>query len=143
MTPDGGLTFATRTTGPNEIIELHGELDLASAPALRAQLMVTLRDRHPERLILDLAGLNFIDSTGLSVLVWAHRHLAERGGLLCITTPRAQVTMVLRVTGLHERLHLHQTVEEALAVPSPVHAPAGRAPAIGMAGVSATADPTR
>ncbi|MGI8330524.1 STAS domain-containing protein [Actinomadura scrupuli] len=118
MTATDGFAGAARTTGPYEIIELRGELDIAYVPALRAQITVILRERDPGRLVLDLTGLEFIDSTGLSVLVWAHRRLSERGNRLCLVAPGAQVRRILRVTGLHERLNVHQTVEDALALPS-------------------------
>jgi anti-sigma B factor antagonist len=119
MTATDRFSSAARTTGPNEIIELRGELDIACVPALRSQIRVLLRERDLRRLVLDLTGLEFIDSTGLSVLVWAHRRLSERGNLLCLVAPRVQVQKILRVTGLHQRLNIHQTMEDALALPFP------------------------
>lgn len=120
MTATDGFSSPARTAGLDEIIELRGELDIARVPALRSQLVGILRERDPGRLVLDLTALEFIDSTGLSVLVWAHRRLSERGGLLCLVAPSATVRKILRITGLHERLSIHPTVQDALAQPCPV-----------------------
>jgi anti-anti-sigma factor len=119
MTAAHSFAFTTRTAGSNEIVELSGELDIAGAPQLRSHLRVIVRDRDPERLVLDLAGLDFIDSSGLAVLVWAHRSLSERGNLLCLVAPRPLVRKVLRITGLVDRLNVHPTIEAALSISRP------------------------
>jgi anti-sigma B factor antagonist len=117
MTLNFGFTTAVRTVGTQLIFELHGELDLAVVPALRGQIIGALREFEPDRLVLDLTGLTFIDSTGLGVLIWAHGRLAERGARLHLAAPGRQVQRVLQISGLDRRLHLYDTLDEATRTP--------------------------
>lgn len=117
MTLNSGFTSAARTAGSQLIFELNGELDIAFGPGLRGQIIGVLRDLEPDRLILDLTGLTFIDSSGLGVLVWAHHQLAERGSRLCLAAPGPQVQRVLQISGLDRLLHLYDTLDEATHTP--------------------------
>jgi anti-sigma B factor antagonist len=117
MTLNPGFTSAARSAGTDLIFELHGELDVAVVPGLRGQIIGVLRDLEPARLVLDLSGLTFIDSTGLGVLVWAHGRMEKRGSRLCLAAPRSHVQRVLHVSGLDQRLHLYDTVDEATRTP--------------------------
>ena len=74
----GGLAIGIQY-GPDELVlALRGELDLASAPALQGQLDRARRHGIP-RVLVDLTGLEFLDATGLQVLLYAHRRLQEAG----------------------------------------------------------------
>jgi anti-anti-sigma factor len=117
MTLNFGFTASVRTVGTQLIFELRGELDVAVTPGLRGQIIGVLRDLEPERLVLDLTGLTFIDSIGLGVLVWAHNRLDERGSRLCLAAPGRQVQRVLEISGLDQRLHLYDTLDEATRAP--------------------------
>ena len=81
----------------------HGELDLATAPELDARLHEALSTRH-RRLIVDLRGLDFIDSTGLTLLTrWSVG--AERDGYeLSIVPGIPRIMRLFELTGLHEEL---------------------------------------
>lgn len=76
-----------------------GEVDLASAPALAGALTGVL-DGGARRVVLDLGAVPFCDSSGLRVLVAAHRRLARAGGRLEVVGALPPVERVLRVTGL-------------------------------------------
>ncbi|WCB92169.1 Anti-sigma F factor antagonist [Baekduia alba] len=85
---------------------VRGELDLATAPELEETLMAPLRDgRHT---VLDLRGLDFMDSTGVRVIVAAHLAAQESGGRLAIvrTDPAGPVGRVLEISGLDAVLDL-------------------------------------
>ena len=79
-------------------VTLSGEIDLASAPAVWEALEAAVEDATC--LVVDLSEVRFIDSTGLSVLVRAHRRLANHGGALVVRSPSEMAGRVLRVTGL-------------------------------------------
>ena len=82
------------------VVRLRGELDIASVPELRDQLIVIL-DRHtPGLMILDLAELEFIDSSGTAVLVTTQRRARLLGCTLALVAPQAAVSRVLRICGL-------------------------------------------
>lgn len=102
-----------RTDGRAAIITVSGELDLASAPALDSELEQAGRS-DSELLVLDLRGLEFMDSTGLSVIVKAHQRLSDEGRSLCLIRGPHQVQRLLDLTGVGERLRLANSPEEIL-----------------------------
>jgi anti-sigma B factor antagonist len=79
-------------------VALSGEIDLASAPAVWEAIEPVLEDASC--VVVDLSDVRFIDSTGLSVLVRAHRRLGSHGGILIVRSPSETAGRVLRVTGL-------------------------------------------
>jgi len=91
---------------------LFGELDVASSPELEAELARTT-DR--ELVIVDLRELEFIDSTGLGVLVKAHQHAEEAGRRFALVRGLGQVQRLLRLTGLSDQLPVAETSEELLS----------------------------
>ncbi len=96
------------------VIGVSGELDLASSPELEAELeRGTSSD--VELLIIDLRKLEFMDSTGLSVLVRAHQKATERGKRLAVVKGPQQVQRLLSLTGVADRLTVVDTPEELLA----------------------------
>ena len=82
-------------------LRLRGELDLSTAPWLRDHLSEISADGG-QRVIVDLSGLSFIDSTGLSVLVGGWKRLRETGGDLVLASPSPPVAKVLDIAGLTE-----------------------------------------
>jgi anti-sigma B factor antagonist len=102
-----------RTEGRATIVVVTGELDLASSPRLQEELeRVWASD--PEQLVIDLRQLEFMDSTGLSIVVGAHRRLAEQGRSLSIVRGSAQVQRLLDLTGVADRLQIVDSLEEAV-----------------------------
>jgi anti-anti-sigma factor len=83
-------------------LELSGELDLATEPQLTAVLRQVEEDA--QRLVLDLSGLSFIDSTGLRTILLAWRRSRDDGFELSVIAGSAQVRRTLRLTGLDEVL---------------------------------------
>jgi anti-sigma B factor antagonist len=111
-TADPGLGLATQTVGGITIAELTGELDIASAPALRDQLLSLLRPGS-SRLVIDLSRVRFCDASGLAVLVNAARRARLLGGFLRLAAVSQQVGHVLNITGLDRHLALFPTVQAA------------------------------
>jgi anti-sigma B factor antagonist len=87
------------------VLRLQGELDVSNRDRLRHAINSALQ-RQPAALVVDLSGLNFTDCAGLSVLVWAHKRLAERGQQLVITGAKPIVQRLLRLADLDAYLHL-------------------------------------
>ncbi len=94
------------------VLRLEGDADLAAAPALRQQLAEV--DRSPAWVVLDLAGLDFIDSTGLGVLVGMLRRVRAGGGDVRIAAARPGIERVFAVTGLDQLFSLFRSVEDAI-----------------------------
>jgi anti-sigma B factor antagonist len=92
------------------LIAVGGELDLGTAPTLEDAVMARLQGGG--HVVLDLRGLDFIDSTGVRVIVSAHRAAQEHGGRFALvrTLPDGAVGRVLRISGLDDVLEI---VDEA------------------------------
>jgi anti-anti-sigma factor len=95
------------------VLTVTGELDLASAPALEEELDKVLNG-GPGVVVLDLRQLEFIDSTGLSVLVKAHQRAQEADCTFGLVRGGAQVQRLLSLTGLEDRLTVADSPEELL-----------------------------
>ena len=95
------------------VIAISGELDLASSPALQKEL-ARAESSDATLLIIDLRQLDFMDSTGLSVLVRAHQRADEQGRQLAMVKGPQQVQRLLSLTGVAERLTVVDSPEELL-----------------------------
>jgi anti-anti-sigma factor len=115
-TVNPGLDLSARTVGGVTIAELNGELDIASAPALRDQLLSLLRPGS-SRLVVDLSKVSFCDASGLAVLVNTGRRARLLGGFLHLAAVSPQAGRVLNITGLHRHLAHFPTVQAAAAGP--------------------------
>lgn len=115
MTQPLPFRIAERELGPrSRELAVNGELDLAVAGKLRTALERARRDRC-EQILIRLDGCQFIDSTGIAVVVHAHRLLAEDGGRVSICGASGQVRRVLSISGLTANGLVFETPEEALA----------------------------
>jgi anti-sigma B factor antagonist len=104
---------AVRGTNAATVIAVSGELDLASSPALEEELD-RIAGSDAAVMIVDLRELEFMDSTGLSVLVRAHQRAEELGKRFGLVNGSAQVQRLLTLTGLADRLTLPDAPEELL-----------------------------
>jgi anti-sigma B factor antagonist len=78
-----------------------GEIDLYTAPRLHSELAAVIANSAPEtRIVVDMSGVEFCDSTGMNVLLSCLRQARERGGELELAAPRPAVKKILQVTGL-------------------------------------------
>lgn len=111
-----GFSLSARTEGAHVIATLCGELDIASAPVLRDQLLDLLRPAT-SRLVLDLSAVSYADASGLAVLVGTGRRAGLLGGFLRLAAPAPAVTRVLSLTGLHGQLDSFPTIQAAITSP--------------------------
>jgi anti-anti-sigma factor len=91
--------------GQAPTVVVKGEIDGSTAPRLRSCLAAA-GAAAPDEVVVDMAGLTFIDSANLGVLATAQQELAGRGGHLVITNAPPAALMVLRLTGLEQMLIL-------------------------------------
>jgi anti-sigma B factor antagonist len=85
------------------VLALFGELDVVSAPELEECLELVLSEPHA-RVMLDLNGLKFVDSAGVSVLIKAKQEAETRGRVLVLRRPTEQLHRVFAVVGLADWL---------------------------------------
>jgi anti-sigma B factor antagonist len=95
------------------IVQLGGELDLYNAPAVRDALEQASAD-GPERVVVDLSEVEFIDSTALGVLIEARSKFANRRAFL-LAGPGLETRRALEISGLDRHFAVHDSVDEALA----------------------------
>jgi anti-sigma B factor antagonist len=96
-----GWETADRSDGIH--VQLTGELDISSASSVESRL-IEIEQREPVRLILDLRRVNFIDSTGLSMIINADGRAKKAGRRLTIVSGEGVPRRILRTVGLEDRL---------------------------------------
>ncbi|WP_077488067.1 STAS domain-containing protein [Sinomonas mesophila] len=89
-----------------------GRLNMVSAPKLRDVVTEAIGQGH-NRLVLDMAGTEFIDSSGLGALVGCLKAARQAGGDLRIANVGSQVQMVLKLTSMDRILTPYASVDEA------------------------------
>ncbi|WP_299529805.1 STAS domain-containing protein [uncultured Streptomyces sp.] len=89
----------THLTGPLAVLAVGGEIDLETAPALRDEALVLIREGHTQ-LVLDLGEVFFCDSSGLNALIGILRCAKAAGGSLTLAAVPDRVTRMLAVTGV-------------------------------------------
>jgi anti-sigma B factor antagonist len=102
-----------RNEGRAPVVVVSGELDLASGPELEA-VLERFSTQPTELLIIDLRQVDFMDSTGLSIIVKAHQRFADDGRQLALVRGPSQVQRLLDLTGVADRLPLVDAPEELL-----------------------------
>lgn len=95
-------------------VSVQGELDQGTAPELRGVLGSAIGE-HAGSVLVDLSDCDFIDSTGLSLLVEAKRRLGEDGRRFGVCCPDEDVRRLLELTGIDEAVGLFDTRDEATA----------------------------
>ena len=107
------LLLNTREVDDWTVLEVKGEVDLYTSPALRERI-VELVEEGQIRVIVDLQEVGFLDSSGLGALVGALKRVNERGGRLMLVCPEGSPLKVLTITGLDKIFPIHSSLDEAL-----------------------------
>ena len=95
------------------VVRLAGELDLYNAHEVRDAL-ASAAEKRPERIVVDLANVEFIDSTALGVLIEARTKLENRRAFL-LASPGIETRRALEISGLARHFGIHESVDEAVA----------------------------
>jgi anti-sigma B factor antagonist len=95
------------------VIEVRGELDMATAPKLRECLNAVV-ERGPELIVVDLSRVDFLDSVALAVLLAARKALADVSRMAIVVAPDSYARLIFDVTGVDQWLHLVGNRDEAL-----------------------------
>ncbi|GGQ81593.1 hypothetical protein GCM10010250_61390 [Streptomyces althioticus] len=109
------LDTTVRYTGKHTaVIVVSGDVDLHTAPLLRVEAL-TAMTRGARHLVLDMAEVDFVDSTGLSTLIVVLHATQEPGGSLRVARVPERLVRMVTMTGIAELLPVHDTVADALA----------------------------
>ena len=107
------LSLSSRPEGDRTVVEVGGEIDVYTAPKLREQL-VELVQAGQYHLIVDMERVDFLDSTGLGVLVGGLKRVRAHDGSLRLVCSQERILKIFRITGLTKVFPIHSSVEEAL-----------------------------
>src|SRR6202035_5970196 len=102
----------TRT--PFTVLAVNGEVDVYSAPRLRERLVDLVSQGH-RQIVVDLEGVDFLDSTGLGVLVGGLKRLRSHEGDLTLVCTQHRILKVFEITGLTKVFAIHDSVEAAVS----------------------------
>ena len=109
------LTVSSRRGAGWTVVDVTGELDIATRGRLSDHLNAVIAAPDAARLILDFSRLEFCDVSGLTPVVNAHRQAQARRGWLRLVCPEGRVRRLLRITGLSKTIPVYDTVTQATA----------------------------
>ncbi len=98
------MQMTSKRKGRDLTVSLSGELDHHEAASVRAQMDKLLEDPSVINLTLDLAGLTFMDSSGIGVLLGRYKAISARGGQMSLTHVKPRVERILRMAGIYSIL---------------------------------------
>jgi anti-sigma B factor antagonist len=101
-----------------DVIDVAGEIDVSTAPRLRA-LLIDLTSKNSCHLVVDLAKVQFLDSAGVGVLVGAAKRARANDSSLVLVCTQARILKVFKITGLTKVFAIHETVDQAIAATKP------------------------
>lgn len=107
------MTVAVEELDGWALVRVTGEVDVATAPRLRERLIGVISDGQP-RVVLDLDGVDFLDSTGLGVIVSALKRTRSHGGDLRVVSTRPSVRQLFALTGLDLAMPVVDSAAEAV-----------------------------
>ena len=116
--------LSSESRGNCAVITIHGDLDIVTSPQLD-ECLTTAEDSH-SKIILDLADVNFLDTSALAVIVGHWKKAESSGGSLALAGARYRYTKTLWITGLADKLTLYETVDQGLAAQAKGADEAGR-----------------
>ncbi|HTR69210.1 MAG TPA: STAS domain-containing protein [Mycobacteriales bacterium] len=108
------LSLSTRSEGDRTVVAVGGEIDVYTAPKLREHL-IDLVSGGAHHIIVDMERVDFLDSTGLGVLVGALKRVRSEDGSLDLVCTQDRILKIFRITGLTKVFPIHASVDEALA----------------------------
>ncbi|GHA00402.1 anti-sigma factor antagonist [Streptomyces subrutilus] len=106
------LSLRTRTTTAGPVIELAGELDHETAPEVR-ETLPGLDLRPGQQLVLDLTGITFCDSSGISAMIAARNHALSCDASVALAAVPERVARIFRIVGLQQVFPTHPTAQAA------------------------------
>ena len=108
------LSLSTRAEGEHTVVVVGGEIDVYTAPKLRERI-VDLVEGGSYNLVIDMERVEFLDSTGLGVLVGGLKRVRAHDGSLRLVCTQDRILKIFRITGLTKVFPIHDSVADAVA----------------------------
>lgn len=107
------LQVTSKPHGECMVVEVGGEIDVYTAPVLRERLNELIVDGN-YKIVVDMESVDFLDSTGLGVLVGGLKRVRQYDGSLHLVCTQEKILKVFRITGLTKVFPIHDAVESAV-----------------------------
>lgn len=108
------LSLDTRAQGDHMVVQITGEIDVYTAPKLREALIELVNDGH-YHLVIDVERVEFLDSTGLGVLVGGLKRVRTHDGSLAVVCTQERLLKIFRITGLTKVFSIRDSVDAAVS----------------------------
>ena len=106
------LGVDVRKVGSHSVVDVKGEIDVYTAPKLREKLIELVSEGSYD-VVVNLEGVDFLDSTGLGVLVGALKRVKAHDGSLALICTQDKILKIFKITGLTKVFPIHESVEDA------------------------------
>ncbi len=106
------LGLDVQQIGSHAVVDVKGEIDVYTAPKLREKL-IELVSQGSHDVVVNLEGVDFLDSTGLGVLVGALKRVKAHDGSLSLVCTQDKILKIFKITGLTKVFPIHSSVDEA------------------------------
>ena len=101
--------FDSEFTGTVLRIKLRGEIDHHSAVAVRTSIDDMIRSKRPQELIVDMSAVDFMDSSGLGLIMGRYALIKRYGGTLAVLDPSPAVVKIMKLAGMERRVSILRT----------------------------------
>jgi anti-sigma B factor antagonist len=110
------LAIDVRRVDSHAVVDVKGEIDVYTAPKLRENL-IELVSEGSYNVVVNLEDVDFLDSTGLGVLVGALKRVKAHDGTLSLVCTQDKILKIFKITGLTKVFDIHDSVDEATSAP--------------------------
>lgn len=107
------LSLSNHPADDHMVVEVGGEIDVYTAPRLREKIVELVNAGH-YHLVVDMESVDFLDSTGLGVLVGGLKRVRTHDGSLRIVCTQERLLKIFRITGLTKVFPIHDSIDEAV-----------------------------
>ncbi len=106
------VTLETEELRSHTVVRATGYLDVSTSPRLREKLLEVIATA-PRVVLLDLGGIEFLDSSALGVILNGWKRVQADGGVLAVISPEARITKIFEITALNLSIKVYSSLDEA------------------------------
>lgn len=108
------MQLSTDIMDNHMIVKLNGELDHHTSEDVRKKIDQMYYNNNLKNIVLDMTGLNFMDSSGIGLIMGRYKNCIERKGKILIVSTSPYINRMLKMSGLLKLVNIYQTIEEAI-----------------------------
>lgn len=98
----------------NLIIRVIGEIDHHTSEIIRERIDKEFSRSNAKNIIFDFSGINFMDSSGIGIIMGRYRNAEQIGGKIAITGANASLDRIFNISGLYKIINIYEDVEQAV-----------------------------